>query len=187
MKKPVIIGLALGAIGAVLLSGKKKEDFKNIKVDIGEATIEPSVRGRIVQIAANEIGEQNPDKYWSVCLNTPPPYPINWCGGFVLWVLESAGLPRMSEWEIGTKLIPTTDPLPGDVAWIDLGKSTGPTDTRGHKAIIESVNGDNITTIDGNQESNAKVAPHYVRRVTRLRSKFSGFFSIDPLIDHANV
>lgn len=178
-------GLLLGGLAAVtLLIGRKAAKDAAIDEAFGlglDASLNDIYRKTVVETAIGQIGEQDPAKYWSQC-SIKPPYPTNWCGGFVIWVLKSAGLAQLSEWEIGTALKPTFFPQPGDVAWIDLGKSTGPTDTRGHKAIVESVTDTTVTTIDGNQDPDPTKTPHIVARATRPRNKFSGFFSIDPLI-----
>lgn len=61
----------------------------------------------------------------------------------------------------------TEHPQPGDVAYIDKPFQ--------HHCLVESVDGNTITTIDGNSMGT-------VQRRVRPREKFTAFFSIGELV-----
>jgi hypothetical protein len=135
----------------------------------------PDPRARVVAIAQNELGAQNPVKYWEEVL--PPEkqgrgFSGAWCGGFALWCLRQAGIAQQTDWQIGKgfcfNLPRTASPLPGDIAYIDQPFQ--------HHAIVVSANGDSIRTIDGNQAGST------VQERTRKRGQITAFFSIDPLL-----
>jgi hypothetical protein len=130
-------------------------------------------RQKVIELAMTQLGEQDPDKYWS---DVQPalmgsPHSIAWCGGFALWLLRQAGLTDW-KWEIGkgfaSRLPRTTSPRPGDIAYFDHLQ---------HHAIVKNVNGDELTTIDGNQSPGEQVKE-------RIRSikEVTAFYSIEPLI-----
>ena len=71
----------------------------------------------------------------------------SWCGIFVFWALNKSGVP-MPKWKLGERMIkpeaarsPGTTPLPGDIAYRNAFS---------HFAIVESVNGGTVTTVNGN-------------------------------------
>ena len=138
---------------------------------------EIDIRHKITDIARAEVGLQDPSKYWSGVLDSGPPYPPHWCGGFALWVLKQAGIAANTMWEIGKgfcyNLPVIKSPKPGDIAYFERLQ---------HHAIVESVSPDGLTvlTIDGNQKPGESVS-------VRVRSVASvtAFFSIDPLLTQA--
>jgi len=132
------------------------------------------IRRKIVEAAAGEIGQQDPQKYWLDVVPDHPGFHGDWCGGFALWAIHQGNIALGVHWVIGKGFcyqLPTTqDPRPGDIAYIQ--------EPFQHHAIVESVNGDGtVTTIDGNQPGSS------VQRRTRGRSAITAFFSIDPLLN----
>jgi hypothetical protein len=136
-----------------------------------------SVRKRIVLIAENELGQQDPQKYWSEVIPgaAGTTFTGDWCGGFSLWVLHQAGIARDVPWEIGKgylfRLPTTRDPQPGDIAYMDQPYQ--------HHAVVVSSDGANVTTVDGNQPGSM------VKLRTRPLSAWTAFYSVQPWIDAA--
>ena len=71
----------------------------------------------------------------------------SWCGIFVFWALNKSGVP-MPKWQLGKNVLKPeslkpagTTPEPGDIAWKK---------DYSHFAIVESVNGDTIRSVNGN-------------------------------------
>lgn len=71
----------------------------------------------------------------------------SWCGIFVFWALNKSGVP-MPKWKLGERMIkpeaarpPGMMPLPGDIAYRNAFS---------HFAIVDSVNGGTVTTVNGN-------------------------------------
>ena len=71
----------------------------------------------------------------------------SWCGIFVFWALNKSGVP-MPKWKLGERMIkpeaartPGSQPMPGDIAYRN---------SFSHFAIVESVNGSTVTTVNGN-------------------------------------
>lgn len=130
------------------------------------------LRQRIVRAAEGELGPGDPPKYWRSCKVAGPPFPKHWCGGFALWAIHQADVALDVAWKIGLgfcevqRLPRTTQPKPGDVAYKDKPFQ--------HHAVVASVSGDTVTTIDGNQ-------PHCARRQKKL-SAWTCFYSIEPLL-----
>lgn len=130
-----------------------------------------ALRSVVVLAAAAEIGPGRIDEYWRACNVPGPPYPKHWCGAFALWAIKQAGLALDVSWVIGkgfaSALPITRSPLPGDVAYLDQPWQ--------HHAIVERLDSDTLTTIDGNQPD--------VRRKIRPRPRDMVFYSIQPYID----
>jgi hypothetical protein len=135
-----------------------------------------NVRRDLLKVALNEVGHKGGDKYWT---DVNPKFVgshEDWCGGFVLWALHQVGLAKDRQWIMGKGFIltppfhlPTThNPSPGDIVYIDQPFQ--------HQALLLSVNGTAIQTIDGNSTDGE------VRIGSRLKSKVTAFFSIEPLI-----
>lgn len=73
-----------------------------------------------------------------------PIYLPSWCGIFTVWALKRAGLP-VGDWSskgVSALLRLTSNPQPGDVAYIDQPFQ--------HHCIVACVEGDTIVTINGN-------------------------------------
>lgn len=71
----------------------------------------------------------------------------SWCGIFTFWALNKSGVP-MPKWKLGERMIkpeaaraPGSQPLPGDIAYRNAYS---------HFAIVESVNGGTVRTVNGN-------------------------------------
>ncbi len=71
----------------------------------------------------------------------------SWCGIFVFWALNISGVP-MPKWKLGENMIkpeaaryPGSPPLPGDIAYRNAYS---------HFAIVDSVSGNTVKTINGN-------------------------------------
>ncbi len=109
--------------------------------------IQSAHRSQVVAIAAGELGEQNPAKYYQTVapmyLGTKPNEKA-WCGVFALWCLNQAGVADWT-WVDGKGFLyrlPTTGlPEPGDIAYFTH---------LSHHAIVERVGNGKVYTIDGN-------------------------------------
>ena len=71
----------------------------------------------------------------------------SWCGIFVFWALNKSGVP-MPKWKLGGQMVkfqaarkPGELPLPGDIAYRNAYS---------HFAIVESAEGGNVRTVNGN-------------------------------------
>lgn len=168
--KLAIGGLGLVALGAVVLGMGKREQVKRNQLD--PKTPVEGIRQTILSVASNEIGPQDPKKYWLDVIPEHPGFSGAWCGGFTLWVLHQAGVAKDISWEMGKgycyRLPITNSPLPGDIAYFDQPYQ--------HHAIVESIDGNVLNTIDGNQPGNT------VARRTRPRDTVTAFYSIEPLL-----
>lgn len=160
--------LKIGAIGTVF-AGALGLVFKMFE----------SPRQKIVRIAKTQLGEQDPSKYWKVVAPDLVGTTAAWCGGFALWALKQAGLLANLDWTVGKgflfkanngKSLPTThDPKPGDIVYFDAPFQ--------HHAIVESIDGDTLHTIDGNQSPGEQV-----KLRTRNKKEATAFYSIEPLL-----
>lgn len=131
-------------------------------------------RQRVIQIAKSQIGRGKGDEWTKYLEGTVPYLPEtkqDWCGIFVTWVLQQAGLTN-KQWEYGSGISSilkrTNNPKPGDIIYLH---------DKQHHGIIESINGDNIKTIDGNSWGGV-VAENDNRKF----SDITAFYSIAPLI-----
>jgi len=100
----------------------------------------------------------------------------SWCGIFVFWALNKAGVP-MPKWKLGENVLkpeslnpPGTTPKPGDIAWRNAYS---------HFAIVESVNGDTVRTVNGNTAGEDNMGGQVQSREHPL-SNWTGFFN--PLV-----
>ena len=134
------------------------------------------LRSAVVDIALQEYraypdGSRS-DEYWRVSGLTPP-YPADWCGGYVLWALRTAGL-IVPSWVPGTgfiwpaRLPVTADPKPGDIFYQDQPYQ--------HYGIVTAVDVVAVSTVEGNQ-------PGIEIKTHRLGHPGQEYFSIRPLID----
>lgn len=94
----------------------------------------------------------------------------DWCGIFALWALKTAGASWLGTWTDGKGIgqvggiFPTSHPLPGDV---------GAKTENNHMALVYSVQGKNICTIDGNSINAGITGPS-----SKAREEFDqGFYS----------
>ncbi|MEQ1675993.1 MAG: DUF4157 domain-containing protein [Chitinophagaceae bacterium] len=97
----------------------------------------------------------------------------SWCGIFVFWALNKSGVP-MPKWELGRNVIkpeavnpPGYIPKPGDIAWRKAYS---------HFAIVESVNGETIKTVNGNT-AGADNLGGQVQTVDHKLDNWTAFFS----------
>lgn len=97
----------------------------------------------------------------------------SWCGIFVFWALNKSGVP-MPKWELGRNVIkpeavnpPGYVPQPGDIAWRRAYS---------HFAIVESVSGDTVKTVNGNT-AGADNMGGQVQSVDHKLDSWSAFFS----------
>jgi hypothetical protein len=140
-------------------------------------------RQAVVDAAVAELGADTHEKrirYWESALG----YEIHhfeeiaklaWCGGFALYCLHTAGLALDVHWRIGAGFLLQKPhplpriaiPLPGDIGYLDKPFQ--------HHFVVESVDGDTVHSVDGNQPD--------VRRKTRsLHAPTLTFFSIAPFL-----
>jgi hypothetical protein len=142
---------ALGLFGALLLMGSGK----NSSVSSSPISSVPDIRRDLLQVALREVGHIGGDKYWSDVNPSFVGAKQDWCGGFVLWCLHQVGLATDRHWIMGKGFIltppfnlkPTHDPQPGDIVYIDQPFQ--------HQALLLSINGPTIQTIDGNSTGGA--------------------------------
>ncbi|MEJ8816342.1 eCIS core domain-containing protein [Lacibacter sp. H407] len=100
----------------------------------------------------------------------------SWCGIFVFWALNKSGVP-MPKWKLGERMIkpeaaraPGTMPLPGDIAYRNAFS---------HFAIVESVNGNTVKTVNGNTAGEDNLGGQ-VQTKDHPLSEWTAFF--DPLL-----
>lgn len=140
-----------------------------------------------IQIAVLEIGKEeiprgsnwgeNVQKYLhSVGID----FAASWCMAFVYWctsqadpntaLLKTGGV--LNQWNrIDTKY-KFTDPQPGDIFIMDEGHGLG------HTGFVESVDGLNIGTIEGNTNEGGSREGYGVFRRTRTISSMKGFLRV---------
>lgn len=126
----------------------------------------------VVKIAQSQIGrgEIGGDNRGGVVREYTRGKECAWCAGFVSWVMTKDGkqfdyqLMARGFWNMKHKRV--TNPRPGDIIcfW-----RVSPTAPQGHVGIVESVNGDTITTIEGNTGS----FPSVVKRKTYNLNKIN--------------
>lgn len=99
----------------------------------------------------------------------------SWCGIFVFWALNKSGVP-MPKWKLGERMIkpeaaraPGAQPMPGDIAYRNAFS---------HFAIVESVNGGTVTTVNGNTAGEDNLGGQ-VQTKDHPMSDWTAFF--DPL------
>lgn len=137
---------------------------------------EQYARERVIEIAQYEIDNHDgdPSKYWDG-VGVPRPYPRCWCGAFALWCLRQASLtdwPWTVKLGFAYRLIRTKNPKPGDVAYFKRKQ---------HHALVKTVDGPKLWTLDGNQDPDLFVNRMAVRE--RKVSDAAAYYSIQSLID----
>lgn len=116
--------------------------------------------------------------YWQSVLRYPDlGNPPQWCGAFALWCLHQAGVGTELRWEFGPphygflwNLKQTKTPQAGDIAYLDKPFE--------HHAIVVTVEGDTVHTIDGNQGAAAPITTHEAPL-----THWTAFFSIATLLE----
>lgn len=127
-----------------------------------EIVIDYSLHERIIEAARNEIGTKTGKKYWDNLFNGSPGY-VNgdstpWCACFVKWCFDKIGegsrisgvknkayVPSYRAWGLSNGLW-TNTPSPGDIIIFRYS----PSSSGSHIGFVESVNGNSITTVEGN-------------------------------------
>ena len=127
-----------------------------------EIVIDKSIHERIISIAKNEIGTKIGKKYWDNMFKGSPAYrngdSTPWCACFVKWCFDTAGegsrisgvknkayVPSYRAWGQNSGIW-TSTPSPGDIVVFRWSS----TSSGSHIGFVESVNGNKITTIEGN-------------------------------------
>ncbi len=97
----------------------------------------------------------------------------SWCGIFVFWALNKSGVP-MPKWKLGERMIPPESarspgamPLPGDIAYRNAYS---------HYAIVESVNGGTVRTVNGNTAGEDNLGGQ-VQTIDHPLSEWTAFFN----------
>lgn len=153
--------IALGALttlGGIWMTQPRRTDRQRV---VDAALSEQAAHGDAPRTAT----------YWRAA-GLSPPYPRQWCGAFVHWALDEAGL-HPHPWQIGSGflyqsgLAPTRDPKPGDVGYIDQPFQ--------HHVVVAAVDGDNVHTVEGN-------APGIKLRTRQKGDPRIVWFSIAPLL-----
>lgn len=147
---------------------------------------------KALEIAIQEIGKQEIPKgsNWgphmqkylaSVGIN----FPASWCMAFVYWCHQQAadqmGINNpmrktggvLAQWNSRKDQYKKNTPNPGDVFIMDFGKGLG------HTGIVESVDINNIYTIEGNTNDDGSREGYEVCRRRRPRSKILGYLSFN--------
>ena len=128
-------------------------------------------REATVAAARSQIGPGNEPAYWISC-GLPGDTKKEWCGVFCLWALHEAGVAEDVKWISGLgfcevqHLARTKAPLPGDVAYFPSPYQ--------HHAVVVSLEGDTLTTVDGNQPD--------VKERVRVSPKDVVYYSIEKFL-----
>lgn len=140
-------------------------------------TTEDGLRKKVVKAALAERKNPNSTKYWNDVLIDPSSKPKEWCGAFALWAIHQAKLGLDVNWVIGTgflrhlRLVKSGElPKPGDVAHFTKNQ---------HQAIVQEVNGNSVTLINGNAENGG------ISVGTKPLSAVTAFYSLSPLLKKA--
>jgi hypothetical protein len=155
-----IVSTAQGFIGTVHAKKPGEADETGKHVRTGWETLL-----QIFQTAAPGIWHDDVIKYYT---GYEEGYLPSWCGIFATYCLITGGA-SVGTWQMGVGITgvggmqQTHDPKPGDVGYLDAHQ---------HHCIIESVDGDTITSIDGNSGTDSEIIGH-----TRSKHEFAGFFT----------
>lgn len=123
------------------------------------------------QPVGSNDGPQIKEYLESVGINFPAP----WCAAFVVWCHLQADINSMPKTggvlELWNKSPANrvNPPQPGDVMILDYGHG------QGHTGIIVEVNGDTLTTIEGNTNDDGSREGYEVAQRTRQANKCKGF------------
>lgn len=164
--RAAIVATARGEIGAVT------SDVAGAADETGKAT--RIGWERLMQYFEVAFGGSGPGKFWPDVVKyhkygkggqhgLP-----SWCGIFAVWACKTNGV-ALGNWQLGkgvsAMLKPTSDPLPGDIGYVDQPYQ--------HHCIVARVDGNSIVTIDGNSGGTGQVLEH-----THPRQHYSAFFRI---------
>ncbi len=178
-------------VGAPVDAGKAVFGPKTIAATIAWARsaghlppplITADARARVVAIAAAELGEQLPHKYYADAAPiymTTKPNEKSWCGVFALWCLRKAGLTRIL-WKDGVGFLypmglpGVSIPEPGDIAYFNMPFQ--------HHAIVREVKNGWVYTYDGNTMRGTPQAPKEGVTEKRYRLTDGRYYSIRNLV-----
>lgn len=132
------------------------------------------------QIGAQEVPKGSnagkPVEDYLAVVGLPGGY--SWCMAFVQWCFKNAGVKMpivsagvLSVWNATTKYH-VTNPQPGDIFIMEFAHGLG------HTGIVESVDGDNIHTIEGNTNEDGSREGYEVARRIRKKESILGFIRI---------
>lgn len=133
----------------------------------------------VQQPNAAELVEQRVRVYWADVLHQAlnAPHPKEWCGALALWCLHQGGVGLELRWLFGPphfgflwNLETTKTPEPGDIAYLDKPYQ--------HHAIVVTVEGDIVHTIDGNQGAAEPIKTHEAPL-----THWTAFYSIAKLLE----
>ena len=129
----------------------------------------------VVEVARSQLGkgEVGGDNKGPVVREYTGGQEVAWCSGFVSWVMRRAGkdspyVLSARQWWAVKEGSHVRRPRPGDIAVFWRGKKDG---QLGHVGIVEAVDGDRVTTIEGNVGN----YPAKVKRVTYKIGKMKNF------------
>lgn len=115
---------------------------------------------------------------------------VAWCMEFVQWVYAQAGMPLpyktascgalLNWYRANQPECIVKDPVPGCVVIFDLPNTRSLTD---HTGLFESMNGQYITTIDGNTSSQNDANGGYVNRRTRRKNYVHAYIKPKGLVE----
>ena len=147
-----------------------------------------AARELVLGFARGQCTVTDPDPYYAdACRELDRrDWPTHWCGIFCLWALHQAGLALDWQWEIGRGFLyqlapPVLEPAAGDVAYFPNSKFGSPVQ---HHAIVESLDGYQLTTIDGNTNRGRFERGQVLRksRDVRIYDPTPSYYSISSLL-----
>jgi len=183
-KKQLAVVAFLAGAGAAAMNGAASAHADTLppappSTELAAVSPAGSVRARILDIAHQEFSKQNPGTFYSEGIRQA------WCANFVSWVMNQAGDPLNNvlngSWRVpGVYTLRDTfqsenkfeprgyKPSPGDV--VLYGGS-------GHTNIVVGVDGDNITTIGGNEGNRISQ-----RTISRFSNNIMGFGRVEDTV-----
>jgi hypothetical protein len=141
------------------------------------------LRARVATAAANEKGARDANRYWREVLDPSwkGPYPKHWCGAFALWALH-VGLHCTWLWCMNPRqpgflgrLPQTKAPQVGDLCYL--------AEPYQHHGVVVGIGEGAIQTAEGNTGT----SPGIVDVVGSPFSRWTAFYSIEPLLREAAV
>ncbi len=133
-------------------------------------------------VQAGDFTREHVNNYWANVLHqaAAAAHPPAWCGAFALWCLHQAGLGPELKWEFGPphygflwaleRIGSGEAPKPGDVGYQDQPYR--------HHFLVQSVDGNDVHTIEGNQGEPKPIQAH----VRHLHDPGVVYFSISRLL-----
>jgi hypothetical protein len=150
--------MIVGGSGTAIQGAVAVQDIKKKRITTGRIVDKNTVTDRN-KIPGTTMGERD----------AMP----SWCGIFVFWALNKSGVP-MPKWKLGERMIPLeaarspgSMPLPGDIAYRNAYS---------HFAIVESVNGSTVRTVNGNTAGEDNLGGQ-VQTIDHPLSDWTAFFN----------